>query len=181
MKINTSSYHYKWGKTLLYWSIWRSESKDPNKRPKSLCSYFWVWMVLPPFASVVSAVLAVAAVIVVGMAGAAYFVGPASLAVSFFIDPNMYETLCPEGLDACDKAMRVKTSILDTGNWAWIGLAALQLFLWFAAMRKIVFETTVFPESSTVRIVKETVIAAKQGVCPLVTYDEGEPQVKEGE
>ena len=155
MQINTKAIHYRVSKFFWYWSIWRG-----GERPKNLCSYFWLRVVLPIPAFIASGIVCVVAGIIMVGGTAILFIGPLSCAIWWYIDP-VYSVYDKEG---------VLTYSTDTGNNVWPFFLTLQLIIWWYTIRVSWLEKTLFPDSHTLRVVKEAIKSKKEGVCPLITY-----------
>ena len=86
MKISEKSLHFQWGKILWDLTIWRNDIRGQYP-PKSLCTYFWVWMVIPPIALIISTFMIICGVTIVACILLAVYVGPIVIAVRSYIDP----------------------------------------------------------------------------------------------
>lgn len=146
MKINTSSFHYRWGAFFYHWSIWRDV-----KRPLTICSYFWKWLVFAPFMSVLSGYMFALVGIVVGGIGLVVLLGPLVLAILIIVKAGFTPVAA------------AFATIFFLG----------QLLIWWIIWRKYKKEKTLFPKTHTGAVIAEAFRAGKQKVCPMVTYKTG--------
>ena len=160
MKINTKSLHYKWGEFFYQWSFFRSGIS----KPVTLCGYFWKWLVFSPFCTAFAASALLMAILIVIAAVAAYFIGPLTLAVMFYIDPNLYFYETVDGVESV-------SAVYDGGIYAVIGFSVLQLLLWWVVFRKYLQEKNLFPHNHTTVVIGESFSAMKNGVCPILKYE----------
>ena len=157
MKINMESLHFKWG--YFFWRL--SFCRYDMPYPRTLCSYFWMWLVGAPIATAFSAIVIPLAIAGALAIGAAILAGPMALSVWWVYDPFW---LVYREID--DVQRLVNTIYLSYYPAAFF--ASVQLLIWWVAVRKLWLERSFFPETHTGAVIGAAMRAGKNQVCPLI-------------